>query len=210
MLETLKEKFKKFPAGFYVMIVGLLGIVTVLSLRQNHEKKRQEAFLSLFHEYEKQATPELLEELVQKTNHSTQLKKRFGSKLLQEIVLFRPDIFTKAWLKEPLKIKDTYDKFSEGSILIAENKLEDALIQGESLQKELCFEKSPALYAFNVFRLAVLHDKLGHAKEALAHFKSIMIQNEVKQALDQAYRHEAVCVSDYIIERLNDLNEEGR
>ncbi len=205
MLDSLKQNMKKFPAGFYVMIIGLAGIVTVISLRQNYERKRQEAFISLFNEYEKNANPELLEQLLTKTHNSASLKKRFGSILLQEMVLFRPDIFTKAWLKEPLKIKDNYDKFSEGSLLIAENKLEDALIQGENLHKELSLESSPALYAFNVFRLAVLHDKLGHLKEAKNHFESILSHDEVKKTLNNAYRYESVNVSDYINERLNDL-----
>lgn len=209
MLDTIKAGFRKFPAGFYVMIVGLLGIITVISLRQNHEKKRQAAFLSLFSEYEKNATPELLDELLTKTQNSSSLKKRFGSKLLQEVVLFRPDIFTKAWLKEPIKIKDVYDKFSEGSLLIAENKYEDALILGENLQKEISFASSPALYSFNAFRLAVLHDKLGHQKEAKDHFESIMTTNEIKETLNNAYRYEAICVSDYISERLNHLSNEN-
>lgn len=205
MLEMLKTGLKKFPAGFYVMIIGLMGIITVITLRQNHEKKRQAAFITLFSEYEKNATPELLDELLNKTEHSNTLKKQFGGKLLQEIVLFRPDIFTKAWIKEPIKVKDSYDKFSEGSLLIAENKLEDALILGENLQKEISFESSPALYSFNAFRLAVLHDKLGHQKEAKDHFESIMTQNKVKDTLNNAYRYDAICVSDYISQRLNFL-----
>lgn len=209
MLETLKMGLKKFPAGFYVMIVGLLGIITIITLRQNHEKKRQAAFITLFKEYEKNATPELLDELLTKTQNSNSLKKQFGSKLLQEIVLFRPDIFTKAWIKEPFKVKDSYDKFSEGSILIAENKLEAALTLGENLQKEISFESSPALYSFNTFRLAVLHDKLGHQKEAKDHFESIMTQNEMRETLNNAYRYEAICVSDYISERLSHLISEN-
>ena len=40
MLDTLKQNLKKFPAGFYVMMVGFIGIIAVISLRQNHEKKR--------------------------------------------------------------------------------------------------------------------------------------------------------------------------
>lgn len=208
MLETLKTGLKKFPAGFYVMVVGLIGIVTIISLRQNHEKKRQAAFVTLFSEYEKNATPELLDELINKTQNSSYLKKQFGSKLLQEVVLFRPDIFIKAWIKEPIKIKDSYDKFSEGSLLIAENKLEAALASGENLQKEISFEASPALYSFNAFRLAVLHDKLGHQKEAKDHFEHIMTQNKIKETLNHAYRYEAICVSDYISERLNHLVNE--
>ena len=209
MLTIFKEKLKKFPAGFYVAVIGFLGIVSVITLRQNYEKKRQQAFLSLFSEYEKHATPDLLEELLTKTQSSTVLKKRFGSRLLQEMVLFRPDIFTKAWLKEPIKVKDNYDKFSEGSILIAENRFEDALLHGENLQKELSKEKSPALYAFNSFRIAVLHDKLGHSKEAKSQFESIISQNEVKEALDNAYKFESVNVSDYISERLTNLIAEN-
>ena len=205
MLDAVKTGLKKFPAGFYVMIVGLIGIITVISLRQNNEKKRQAAFVSLFSEYEKHATPELLDELLVKTQNSYSLRKKFGSKLLSEIVLFRPDIFTKAWIKEPVKIKDTYDKFSEGSFLIAENKLEDALIVGESLQKEISFESAPSLYCFNAFRLAVLHDKLGHQKEAKDHFESIMMHSQIKETLNKAYRDESICVSDYIIERLQSL-----
>jgi hypothetical protein len=208
MLVALKEKFKKFPAGFYVMIVGFVGIFVIISLRQSHEKKRQEAFLSLFGEYEKNATPELLEELINKTSHSSSLKKRFGGRLLQEIVLFRPDILTKEWIKEPLKVKDNYDRFSEGSILIAENKLEDALLQGESLQKELTIEKSPALFAFNAFRIAVLHDKLGHLQEARKLFEAIMTETKVRDTLNNAYRFEAVSVSDYISDRLNTITDE--
>lgn len=205
MLESIKNTIKKFPAGFYVAVIGFTGILAVISLRNTHEKKKQAAFLALFNEYEKKASPELLDELLVKTNSSTSLKKRFGGKLLQEMVLFRPDIFTKAWLKDPVKVKDSYDKFSEGSLLIVENKYEDALIQSESLQKEISFDSSPALVAFNTFRLAVLNDKLGHVLEAKKYFQSILDQGALKDALNEAYKYEAVNVSDYIRERLTDL-----
>lgn len=207
MLATVKERIKKAPSGFYVMIIGIIGILTVIGLRQNYEKKRQESFVSLFHEYEKEANPELLEELVEKTHHSSFLKKQFGARLLQEVVLFRPDIFTKEWIKEPIKIKDNYDQFSQGSLLIAENRLDEALIETESLQKELSQETSPALYAFNAFRLAVLHDKLGHRAQAQACFESIMNQTKVKETLKKAYKAEACDVSDYIAQRLSSFNE---
>lgn len=213
MLDALKDRVKKFPAGFYVMLIGIVGIFTIITLRQNYEKKRQQAFISLFMEYEKKATPDLLEELLNKTSNSKTLKKRFGHRLLQEVVLFRPDIFTKAWLKESFKVKDNYDKFSEGSFLIAENKFEDALIQGEKLQSEISFESSPALYAFNIFRLAVLNDKLGHVQNARKHFHDIMDNKNIKETLNNAYRYEAVNVTDYISERLNllsDQSEESR
>jgi hypothetical protein len=205
MLEILKNNLKKFPAGFYVTVVGLVGILSIVSLRQSHEKKKQAAFLTLFNEYEKKATPELLEQLLSKTSSSSHLKKRFGGRLLQEMVLFRPDIFTKAWLKDPIKVKDSYDKFSEGSLLIVENKYEDALMQSESLQKEISLENSPALFAFNTFRLAVLHDKLGHGIEAKKHFESIMEQKVLKETLNEAYKYESVSVADYISERISSL-----
>lgn len=205
MLESIKHSIKKFPAGFYVAVLGCVGIITVITMRQTHEKKKQAAFLALFHEYEKKATPELLDELLVKTSGSNSLRKRFGGKLLQEMVLFRPDVFTKAWLKDPVKVKDSYDKFSEGSLLIVENKYEDALIQSESLQKEISSENSPALLAFNTFRLAVLNDKLGHAMEAKKYFQSILDQAALKAALNEAYKYEAVNVSDYIQERLSDI-----
>lgn len=53
MLDALKDRVKKFPAGFYVMLIGIVGIFTIITLRQNYEKKRQQAFISLFMEYEK-------------------------------------------------------------------------------------------------------------------------------------------------------------
>jgi len=206
MLELLKEKFKKVPASLYVMALGFAGIITVITLRQNHESKRQAAFLSLYQEYEKQGSGELLEKLVRTSEASSTLRKRFGPKIFQEMVLFRPDIFTRAWLKEPIKIKDNYDKFSEGSILIVENKLEDALKKGESLEKEISLEDSPVLFAFNAFRLAVLHDKLGHQQEAHDRFAFILKQDKVKKTLDEAYRFESLTVSDYIENRLIDLS----
>lgn len=205
MLEGIKHSLKKFPAGFYVTVIGLLGILSIVSLKQTNEKKRQAAFLALFSEYEKKATPELLEELIMKTNSSNTLKKRFGGKLFQEMVLFKPEIFTRAWLKDPLKVKDNYDKFSEGSLLIAENKYEDALAQSQSLQTELSRENAPVLFAFNTFRLAILHDKLGHLSEARKLFEDILNHKDLQETLNEAYKHEAVTAGDYIAERLSNL-----
>lgn len=205
MLEVVKEKFKKFPISAYVMGLAVIGIFAVTSLRQASEKRKLETFSSLLKEYEKHSTPDLLEELITKAKNSSRLKKQYHARLFQDMVLFRPDVFTKAWLMEPIRVKDNYDRFSEGSLLIAENKLEDALLSGEKLQKEITMQESPVLYAFNAFRIAILHDKLGHKEEAKNYFSSLIQQEDLKQTLKKAYKFDSVDVQDYIEARLEQL-----
>lgn len=205
MLEVIKEKFKRFPVSAYVMALAVIGIFAITSLRQASEKRKVETFSSLLREYEKHSTPDLLEELITKAKNSSTLKKRYNARLFQDMVLFRPDVFTKAWLMEPIRVKDNYDRFSEGSLLIAENKLEDALISGEKLQQEITIQDSPVLYAFNAFRIAILHDKLGHKEQAKSCFSSLMEQEELKLMLKKAYKFDSVDVQDYIETRLEQL-----
>jgi len=103
-----------------------------------------------------------------------------------------------------LKPSPEHTSYAEGSLLISQGNLTQALDHSAALGNRL--EKDSLLYGFNLFRLASLHRALNHSAEeraSLEELQAFIEQNPKAHAvLEQSFSKDQNSLSDYITKQL--------
>lgn len=100
-----------------------------------------------------------------------------------------------------------YKKFTQTSLLIAENKLAESIKASQELQKELedkGFDAHPLLYLFNLLRLSLLYQEENLVEEELKmwnELETLSLSPLVLRLMNEAWQAGGLSLTEYIQER---------
>lgn len=219
------DKYKK------PLLWGLIGCIALLILcyrliakQASHAEadffQAQTLFLQLEQEkgpiQEQSAFSTELDQLDSLMQRHPELKARYEGPLAQELLSkgqteeatrFAEEIF-KRTAPDHLEHDQVY---SQASLWIAEGKYDEALEQSQRLKETLDRLDSPPLmlYVFNLLRLAMLHQQLGHPQEELQIWEELQNQPrylETFLTINQVFKAGQTSLQSYIEERKKNLS----
>lgn len=135
------------------------------------------------------------------------LQTKFGALIADKFIAHnqgdKAQPFAEGVFERVLKQTPQHTAFAEGSLLISQGKLADALTHSLALNQQL--DQTSLLYGFNLFRLASLYRALdNHAEEqvALKDLEQFLKSNpKAKAILEQCFSQGDVSLSRYIDQR---------
>lgn len=158
-----------------------------------------------------------LEELDAIMKRHPELKPKYEGPLAQTLLIsgqatpaapYAEDIFNRT---KPDHLK-LYQDYSKASLLIAQGKTGEALAQAQQLKEAIEQDTNKAadsnLYLFNLIRLAMLHQQLGHKEDELKMWDEIQKfspQSESLAFTNQAFMIGSATLAQYIDERKKSL-----
>jgi len=207
-IEWLQEKQRNF---FYGVALVVVAFFATFQLVQKFDKPKPANYLSANLAFERWILHDKdFESLETALTAHPDLNSKFGALIADKFIARNQGDnakhFSDAVFERVIKQTPQHTAFAEGSLLISQGKLSEALTQSLTLKEQL--DKSSLLYGFTLFRLASLYRALdNHAQEvaSLGELEQYM-QNNPKGGtiLQECFSEGKLTLSSYISQRKSD------
>jgi tetratricopeptide (TPR) repeat protein len=215
--QILKQKDRIFYGAMALVLVLVVGY----RLAGSRSFKRQGDYAKAAHASEQilagAKETEALGNLQAALKKHSDLRSRYdgavAQKLLEQEEVASAMPYAKRALKRTEERAGPYHQFAKGSLLIAENRFEEALSASLALQEQIEGGQNYLLHAYNTLRIAMLEEELG--ADAKGHWKELLgwIDNSAPEGSEeraavqqflQAYQAGGVTMKDFAKVHLND------
>lgn len=215
LVEWISEKRQVFLWGVVALFVGLLLAYRFFSWSDTHSENDFLRAQALFNQFQqsRQEDAQDLKDLELIMSRHPELQAKFDGALAQTLMI--EGNIPQAQAFAELTFRRTrpdqlglYEGYSKTSLLIGEGQYEKALQQATQLKSRLEADENnyrdTALYAFNLVRIAILHQQLGQKEAELQAWKAIENLSDTSQAalsLNEVFKSGQASLNQYIRER---------
>lgn len=207
-MELKDNRFFLILKRHWSTILAGLILISVLFYRQVTNKKRTEQDLllkdSIYAKWEKNPSDETnFQELEQLLKRNESLHKVYGSLIAQKLLEMHQADKVYEFSKKPVEnlkeISPEYAEFAETSVLISQDKLNEALGRSYALDEKIT--EPTKLKFYNLLRISLIEKSLSHATEELKALNRLSAMLEEKEFLKEEKTY-----SEYISSRKHVLS----
>lgn len=216
-------KYKKLLLWIFLGLVILLIAATRFAAMRTLDAEQdyfqaQASFTQFQKDYGNHKDLGDLTQLNEIMNRHPEIKPKYQGPLAQTLLIsgqipqaekFADEVFKRT---QPDYLQ-LYRHYSQISLLIGEDKFEEALSQTKKLKEtlnQLGVNETPLLYIYNLMRLALLYQQTGQTKEELAVWDELEMQPERIEAViatNRVLKIGQASLNQYIEQRKKELNK---